>query len=273
MKKISATILAMLMAVSLAGCGAGEEELNKLEQIKADGKIIMSTSPDYAPFEFLDLTKEGQEAVVGADIELAKYIADELGVELVIEQMEFTSTMAAVQQGTTDMVISGLAYKPERAEAMDLSIAYNAGNPRGQGIMVLKERADELKTIEDFAGLTVAAQNGSLQYELASTQIADVVMEPVSATSDAILMLISGKVDAIAMSAPNGEQYEQSYDDIMMSEVYFENAQSGNHVGVAKGETELIEFINGCLETVNEEGLYEIWTEEAVELSNTLKVE
>ncbi len=275
MKKLSATIIAMLMMVSLVGCNGGEEQeaANKLEQIKADGKIIMATSPDWAPYEFLDLTKEGQDQIVGADVELGKYIANELGVELVIEPMDFSTTMAAVTQGTADMVISGLAYKPERAETMELSIGYNTGAKGGQGLMILKDRAEELKTLEDFTGLKIAAQNGSLQHELASTQLTEPVMEPVSSTSDAIMMLISGKVDAVAITTTTGTEYAGSYDEIMMCEELFEYKSEGTRIGVNKGETELIEFINGCLETINEEGLYDVWVEDALVLSNSLKVD
>ena len=86
MKKLISIILALVLLFSLASAASAE---TKLEKILAEGKIIFGTSPDFAPSEFIDPNKEGDEKYVGADVELAKYIAEKLGVELVIQPMDF----------------------------------------------------------------------------------------------------------------------------------------------------------------------------------------
>ncbi|MFR4784669.1 MAG: transporter substrate-binding domain-containing protein [Pilosibacter sp.] len=106
-----------------------------LGKVLAAGKITMGTSPDFAPWEFKDVSS-GTTEYVGADVELAKYIAEKLGVELEIKPMEFSAIQQAVTSGNIDMGISGFAYTDERAEAMGLSERYNVNTKKGQGLLV-----------------------------------------------------------------------------------------------------------------------------------------
>ena len=262
----------MIAILALAGCGAKESATaapaNRLEKIIADGKLTISTSPDYPPYEFMDPSKTGQEAIVGADIDFAKYIAEQLGVTLVIEAMSFDAALAAVQEGKVDLCISGLAYKEDRAKAMQLTDNYNLASY--QGIMIPADKAAELKTAEDFSGLLIGAQNGSLQYENVEKQLPEAKIEVVASLSDGILMLQSGKVDALAMSGTSGEQYAKNYSDIAMSEFRFEMTNTGTCVGVMNGEKELFDKVNEIIKVVNEQGLYSQWQEAALELSSAI---
>lgn len=285
MKKfVSLMLIAVLAAAMLSGCQSAPSSsapassapassatapANRLEKIKAAGKIVMATSPDFAPYEFQDLSKSGQDAIVGCDIELGKYIAEKLGVELVIEPMDFSAVITSVGQGKADLAISGMAYKPERAEVMELSVAFNIVGGY-QGLLLLKENVDKYKTLSDFDGKTIATQNGSLQYDLTTAQIKDAKVEIVSALADGIMMLQTGKVDAMAMSGTTGEQFVKSYDALAMSPVHFEYESKGNHAGVPKGETELMEAINAIIEEAESTGLYAQWRTEATELSDKL---
>ncbi len=116
-KRLTALCLALCLALPLAGCSGKEESsaANRLEAIKERGYIEVVTEPYFAPMEFIDPTKEGDEKYVGADIELAHHIADELGVECHIIPLDFTSVLSGVTTGKYDMAISALAYTPERA--------------------------------------------------------------------------------------------------------------------------------------------------------------
>ena len=104
MKKMIALLLALVLALSLATCGnnpANTDEpqntpANALEKIKADGVLSVALSPDFSPMEFVDSSKTGQEQFVGFDVMLAQYIAESLGVELVIEPMSFDACQSAV---------------------------------------------------------------------------------------------------------------------------------------------------------------------------------
>ena len=184
---------------------------NRLEDILQRGYIEIATEPYFAPNEFIDPTITGEDNIVGSDIELAKFIANDLGVELRLKPMDFTSVLGSMTSGKFDMAISALAYTPSRAETMNLSKGYYYGSEDPQkayGILIRAEDADEIKTIEDLADKTVAAQNGSLQEMFVREQIpAYKQYNQVSSTNDAFLMVQTGRADAMAAALKMAELY------------------------------------------------------------------
>lgn len=270
MKKLICVVLILAMVLTLGACTKKAD--NRLEAIKAAGKLVVATSPDFPPYEFTDL--ENNNAVVGADMALAQYIAEQLGVTLEIKTMEFDAVKTAVTTGTVDLGISGFSWTEDRAESMELSGFYNLGGEDGQGLLVLASEAANYTSAADFSGKTVAVQNGSLQQSLATNQLPeDVTLKPIGVLGDAVLMLTSGKVDAIAVDASNGGMFAANNPEIVMCDFYFEYSSEGNVMGAPKGETELIEAVNEILKTVNEQGLYDQWKAEAIELATALGLE
>ena len=271
MKKLfcAALAAAMLMA-TMSGCGSSQ---NRLEKILESGKLVLATSPDFAPLEFEDLSS-GEAQYVGSDIELAKYIAEKLGVELEISAMDFSAVQAAIPSGQADIAISGFARTEERAQNMELSTPFNITEDGGQTVLVLKGEGANYTTAEDFSGLQIGAQNGSLQYNLVSEQLPDdVEIVPVGSLNDGVLMLETGKIDALASDLSNAELLLESHDGIETTDFMFEYSSEGNVAAVKKGETELIEAVNEIIEEVNELGLYDQWKEEATELAKSLGLE
>ena len=271
MKKLfcAALAAAMLMA-TMSGCGSSQ---NRLEKIKESGKLVLATSPDFAPLEFEDLSS-GEAQYVGSDIELAKYIAEKLGVELEISAMDFSAVQAAIPSGQADIAISGFARTEERAQNMELSTPFNITEDGGQTVLVLKGEGANYTTADDFSGLQIGAQNGSLQYNLVSEQLPDdVEIVPVGSLNDGVLMLETGKIDALASDLSNAELLLESHDGIETTDFMFEYSSEGNVAAVKKGETELIEAVNEIIEEVNELGLYDQWKEEATELAKSLGLE
>ena len=271
MKKLfcAALAAAMLMA-TMSGCGSSQ---NRLEKIKESGKLVLATSPDFAPLEFEDLSS-GEAQYVGSDIELAKYIAEKLGVELEISAMDFSAVQAAIPSGQADIAISGFARTEERAQNLELSTPFNITEDGGQTVLVAKGQGANYTAAEDFSGLQIGAQNGSLQYNLVSSQLPeDVEIVPVGSLNDGVLMLETGKIDALASDLSNAELLLESHDGIETTDFMFEYSSEGNVAAVKKGETELIEAVNEIIEEVNELGLYEQWKEEATELAKSLGLE
>ncbi len=271
MKKLfcAALAAAMLMA-TMSGCGSSQ---NRLEKIKESGKLVLATSPDFAPLEFEDLSS-GEAQYVGSDIELAKYIAEKLGVELEISAMDFSAVQAAIPSGQADIAISGFARTEERAQNMELSTPFNITEDGGQTVLVAKGQGANYTAAEDFSGLQIGAQNGSLQYNLVSSQLPDdVEIVPVGSLNDGVLMLETGKIDALASDLSNAELLLESHDGIETTDFMFEYSSEGNVAAVKKGETELIEAVNEIIEEVNELGLYDQWKEEATELAKSLGLE
>lgn len=243
-----------------------------LAKIKAAGKISLGTAPDFAPWEFKDVSS-GKTEYVGSDIELAKYIAEKLGVELEIKPMEFSAIQQGLASGTVDMGISGFAYTEERANTLGLSDRYNMNSKKGQGLLVPKDQAANYTKAEDFAGKKVAAQNASLQQTLVQEQLpSDVSVQLITAVTDGVMMLTTGKVDALAVSGDNGESLSKTYPDVVMAEFKFAYNSDGNVVAVQKGDDELLTAINEIIAEVNEKGLYEQWKEEATALADSLGI-
>ena len=271
MKKLfcAALAAAMLMA-TMSGCGSSQ---NRLEKILESGKLVLATSPDFAPLEFEDLSS-GEAQYVGSDIELAKYIAEKLGVELEISAMDFSAVQAAIPSGQADIAISGFARTEERAQNMELSTPFNITEDGGQTVLVAKGEGANYTTADDFSGLQIGAQNGSLQYNLVSSQLPeDVEIVPVGSLNDGVLMLETGKIDALASDLSNAELLLESHDGIETTDFMFEYSSEGNVAAVKKGETELIEAVNEIIEEVNELGLYDQWKDEATELAKSLGLE
>ena len=261
MKKMLAGLLAalMLMTLTLPALAGG-----RLDAIKAAGKLVIGTSPDYAPYEFPG--PDGQP--IGADIDLAKYIADGLGVELVVESFSFEGVLAAVAAGKIDLGIAGMDPTPERKSSMDFTdIYYNETN---QVILIHKDSQETLKTLEDFAGKTVAAQNGTLQQTLVTEQLPNSTLELITLIPDGIMMLLSKKVDAIALASVIADQYVANYPDLVICESKFDYTSSGIAAALPLGEPELLEAVNGLIAKVVKENLFFQWMAAAVELNNSM---
>ncbi len=261
MKKILALTLALCMVFALCACG----------KKSTANAFTVALSPDFAPMEFVDTTKSGQEQYVGFDVTLAKYIAAELGKELVIKPMSFDACQAAVQSGNVDCSISGFSYTEQRAENFNLSDYYYAGeNETEQAIIVLKEKEGQFSAASDFSGLTVGAQVASLQEELCNTQLPDDVnIELYTDIGTAVEALRNGKIDALAVAKGNGDAIIANNDAVAMSGFLFEvSAEAENNlILIKKGNDELTKQINEVLAKAYAGGLYGPWYEEAKALA------
>ena len=244
---------------------------NRLEDILARGYIEVATEPYFAPNEFIDPTKSGDDNIVGSDIELAKFIANALDVELRLKPMDFTSVLGSMTSGKFDLAISALAYTPSRAETMNLSKGYYYGSEDPQkayGILIREEDADEIRTIADLADKTVAAQNGSLQEMFVREQIpAYKQYNQVSSTNDAFLMVQTGRADAMAAALKMAELYLESNPEsglMILPDFYFtvDLETQGTRIGIPLGEDELADRINEIIDDVLEQDLYNQWYEE-----------
>ena len=271
MKKALTIVLLLCMSLSPLLSFAEGEPTNRYEKIMQEGKLIMGTAPGFPPFEFIDLTKTGSDSIVGCDIELGKYIAEQLGVELVIETMDFATLLAAVGQGTVDIAISGMAPRDDRAEVMEFSTAYNTDGY--QCMVIHQDDAEKYQSLTDFDGATVLAQNGSLQQELITGQVPGAKMELVTNVGEGIMMVTTKKASGIAMSGVVAELYLKSYPELMIVPQHFEYESVGTVIGIVKGETELVEAINPIVEEAENSGLYAQWREDALTLAASQMVD
>ena len=290
MKKLSAMLLALVMTMGLMACGAqptatndtdgdaaGEdaavtEPANALEKIKADGVLTVALSPDFSPMEFVDSSKTGQEQYVGFDITLAKYIAENLGVELVIEPMGFDASQTAVYTGSVPMSISGYSWTEERAQNYELSDYYYAGeNETRQALLIKKENADKYASPEDLAGQDVGAQNASLQMQLVTEQLTGADPISIGDITVGVMELKSGNIEALAVAYGNAEMIVDANPDLVICTWEFDvkAEYSANVIMMQKGETALLDAVNAILAQAKDSNLYDGWYKDAVELGKS----
>ena len=185
--------------------------------------------------------------------------------------MSFDACQSAVQLGSVDMSISGFSKTDERAENYLLSDFYYAGdNETEQTIIVTADRAGNYSTADDFAGLIVAAQTASLQYNLCSEQLPDTVeIKEFKAIDDAVMALKTGKVDAVAVATGNAEAIMANNKDIALSGFDFEvdEEQQNNVILINKENNELLKTVNEILAKAYAAGYYGEWYAQAKELA------
>lgn len=242
--KVAAVVLAGTMLLTAAGCGPKYKNVSKIKETK---KIVLGTSADYPPYEF---HKEvgGKDTIVGFDIEIAKEVAKDLGVELEIKDMGFDGLLAALKTGKVDFVISGMTPTEERAKEVDFSKIYYMAK---QGVIVRAEDKGKIKTVADLKGKKVGAQQGSIQEDIAKEQMKDSELKTLQNVADLVLELKNKKVDAVVMELPVANAYILQNTELTVSEVKVEDETGGSAVGITKGNKELVDAINKTIDRLN----------------------
>lgn len=295
-KKYLALILGAAMIFTLAACGGGSsseetatdeaatEEVSGgdasvsaaydklLEGLNGDAvtdgeEIVVATSPDFAPMEFVDLSRSGDEQYVGYDILLAKYIANHLGKKLVIKPMSFDAVMTAVATGNADMGISGFSWTAERAKNYFITDWYEAGdNETEQVIITTKANEGKLTSADNYSGLKVGAQGGSLQELLVNEQLVNKGAELVlmQDLNDLCTALLTGKIDALAVAQGNGDSFvSANKDELVFTGFQFEidEKYKNNVVLINKDNEELGNQVNEAIAQQKKEDLADTWYE------------
>lgn len=271
MKKLMILLILTFTISACSGNTEPKEDLSLYETIIDRNELIVAVSPDYVPYEFIDPNKEGQDQYVGADIDLAKKVAADLGVELTIKAMDFSDIPSAIARHRFDIGISGFTYSEERAEQIQFSNPYDNSESTCQGLLVRKDKLDDYKSLADFEDAKIAVQNGSLQQIYLDEELPNANVNLVKKLDDAILELNYDKVDAVAISCESGTSFTKNNKEIALSDVTFDIIdEEGMMVIMPKDETDLLDKINQSIEEVKEENLYDKWMIKANELADEL---
>ena len=266
MKKTLSIILALVMIFALCATAFAAEEKTEVDAIKEAGVLTVALSPDFAPMEFVDSSKEGQDQYVGFDVTLAKYIAEYLGVELEIQAMSFDACQTAVALDSVDMSISGYSWTETRAENFELSDYYYAGDNESKQVLLIKaEDAEKYTKPEDFAGLDVGAQNASLQMQLVTEQLPDAKPYTIGEIGVGVMELQSGNIVALAVADGNADAILANNDGLVKCSWEFDVSAEyeANVIMLHKGDTALLEIVNEALAEAYENGYYGPWYDEA----------
>lgn len=236
MKKTIAIILAAVMMLGLlAGCSSDSESLT-LEE----GKLIMSTNAAFPPYEMTDDAGN----YIGIDVEVAQAIAEKLGLELVIDNMEFTAALEAAQNGKADMVMAGVTVKEDRLAVMDFSNSYATGVQ----VVIVKEGSDV--TMDNLGEKMIGTQMGTTGFIYASDtpENGGYGEDHVIAYDNgitAVQALMNGQIDAVIIDNAPAQSFVEANPGLTILEG--EWAVEDYAIGFQKGNTALVEAVNTTL--------------------------
>ena len=271
MKKFLSLVLALALALSLAACGgtgnnggnttgnggnantsadtntsadadtgddAGEAGFTTVEE----GKLIMSTNAAFPPYEMT--TDDG--GFEGIDVEIAQAIAEKLGLGLQIDDMDFTAALEAVQAGMSDMAMAGITVNEERLAVMDFSDTYATGVQ----VVIVKEGSDV--TLDNLGEQLIGVQNGTTGWQFCSDDFGDDHVAAFDNGITAVQALVNDQVDCVVIDQGPAEVFVSENPGLTILET--EYAIEDYAIGVNKGNTALLDAINGALAELQEDG-------------------
>ena len=270
MKKLTALLMGTAMVLSLAACGgsassaasseaasseaASSEETSEaaaeettdeaaaLTTVNA-GKLTMSTNAAFPPYEMT--TDSGD--FEGIDIDVAAAIAEKLGLELQVDDMDFDAALLAAQSGKSDMVMAGVTVTDERQKVMDFSDTYAEGI---QSIIVPED--SDIASADDLAGKIIGTQRGTTGYIYCTDDFGEDSVVAYDDGLTAVQALNNGQVDAVVIDNAPAKEFVAANPGLKILDTAY--AQEDYAIGVAKGNTELLNAINGALEELQADG-------------------
>lgn len=254
MKKLAAVALTVVMAVSmLAGCGSSSSDKGAAESSTSangaatvktakDGVLTMATNATFPPYEYY----EGDD-IVGIDAEIAKAIADKLGLKLEIQDMEFNSIITAVQSGKADLGLAGMTVTDERKQSVDFSDSYATGI---QSVIV--KDGSSIKSIDDLKGKKIGVQLATTGDIYAKDDFGEENVEEYNKGADAVMALTSGKIDAVIIDNQPAKSFIETTDGLQILDTDY--VQEDYAAAIAKGNDDLLNAVNGALKELKEDG-------------------
>ena len=269
MKKLTALMLSSAMMLSLAACGgsastdtasseaasseaasseaaSSEEtatgEAAELTTVNA-GKLTMSTNAAFPPYEMT--TDSGD--FEGIDIDVAAAVAEKLGLELQIDDMDFDAALLAAQNGKSDMVMAGVTVTDERLKVMDFSDTYAEGI---QSIIV--PEGSDIATVDDLSGKAIGTQRGTTGYIYCTDDFGEDAVVAYDSGLTAVQALNNGQVDAVVIDNAPAKEYVAANPGLKVLETSY--AEEDYAIGMNKDNTALVEAVNAALEELKADG-------------------
>ena len=229
MKKILCLAAGLLMIASLAACTSKKDEL------------VMATNAEFPPYEF----HEGDK-IVGIDVEICQAIADELGKELVIEDMAFDSVITSVYTGKADLGAAGLTITEDRLKNINFSDPYATAAQ----VIIIKEDSD-IASPDDLVGKTIGVQLGTTG-DIYAEDIEDATLERYNKGFEAVQALLQGKIDAVIIDNEPAKVYVSQNDGLKIVDEAFTYEEYA--IAIAKDNTKLLDDVNAAIKKLKDSG-------------------
>ncbi len=229
MKKILCMAAGLLMIVSLAACTSKKDEL------------VMATNAEFQPYEY----HQGDK-IVGIDVEICQAIADDLGKDLVIEDMAFDSVITSVYTGKADLGVAGLTITEDRLKNVNFSDPYTIATQ----VIIVKDDSD-IASPDDLVGKTIGVQLGTTG-DLYAEDIEDAVLERYNKGFEAVQALSQGKIDAVIIDNEPAKVYVSQNDGLKIVDEAFTYEEYA--IAIAKDNTQLLNEVNASIAKLKESG-------------------
>ena len=237
-KKILSIALVTVLAVTML-CGCGKKEAGMTVN---EGVLTMATNAYFPPYEYY----EG-DTIVGIDADIAKAVADKLGLELKIEDMEFDSIITAVQTGKVDMGLAGMTVTDERKKSVNFSDTYATGIQ----VVIVTEDSD-IASVDDLSGKKIGVQLSTTGDIYASDDYGEENIEKYNKGADAVMALKQGKVDAVIIDNEPAKNFVAANDGLKILDT--EYVTEDYAACINKENAELLDAVNGALAELKADG-------------------
>jgi len=245
MKRILAAVLALVMVVGLSACSAKKESTPVAGASEAPkGTLVMATNAEFPPYEF----REGDE-IVGIDVEISRAIAEDLGMELKIEDMKFDSIIPAVISGKADFGAAGMTVTEDRLKNVNFSEPY----AHATQVVIVKE-GSEVATPDDLEGKKVGVQLGTTG-DIYAADIKDVDLQRFDKGFEAVQALTQDKVDAVIIDNEPAKVFVSQNEGLKILDEAF--TEEDYALAIAKDNTELLDKVNASLKKLKESGKFD----------------
>ncbi|NWQ39923.1 transporter substrate-binding domain-containing protein [Bacillus sp. EB106-08-02-XG196] len=244
MKKIIGLFITMILAaVVLAGCGEG-----KNDNAGENKTLVMATSADYAPFEYIESDKSDE--IIGFDVDLAKAITGKLGYEMEIKDMDFGGLIQSLKSGQADFVLAGMTPTEKRKKNVDFSDIYYTAQH-----MIISKKDNGIEKVEDLKGKTVGVQLGSIQEGKADeiNKTVAITVENRNRIPELIQELKAGRFDAIIIEDTVAKGYLEKEADFTSFTISDDPEEAGSAIAFPK-DSELTDKFNKELQKMKENG-------------------
>ena len=270
-------VLGTMSLLALAACGNTSESADSaatagssaLQEIKDSGKLVIGTCADYPPYEW-HLIKDGKDEIIGFDIDIAQAIADELGVELEIKDMDFDGLIPALSTGKIDMIIAGMNPTDERKQSVDFTDIYYT---QKDALVIKSEDAENIQSENDLKKASLATQKATIQETYLLENFPDAALQSVPKWNTAILSLVTGKVDAVLMVETVAKQYVEQNEGLEIAGFDVASTPNESAIAVAKDNKDFLDAVNDILDEMKESGQIEELMRTNIEIMDENTVE
>jgi len=246
MKKIIAVLLSLLILCACSGKDAGGSETAKseLDLIKEKGKIVVAMEGTWQPFTY----HNDQGELVGFDVEVAKYIADYIGVDVEYVEGEWDGLLMGVSSGRYDMLVNGVGATEERKQTYDFSDAY----AYDRSVVMVKADNEDIKSLDDLNGKTTANTISSTYAAIAEQHGAKV--QPVDDLTQTIELLKQGRIDATLNAEVVYGDYVKTTGDTDIKIACYTGITQDIAIPMKKGSSELVRVVNEAISQARADG-------------------